>query len=136
MGGRLAGQPGDRQPPYLRARYRADPDFRARIRYACERGIPFSVYSGRVVADGEPDWLPEDRDVVAVWQAEEALRCSDCGTYEWEWEDDEFAYLPDHWTCLGCLYREQHSKQLGDSNQRLHGVKVALFRERSLHGGE
>lgn len=69
-------------------------------------------------------WLPEDRDVVAVWQSEEARRCPGCGTYEWEWEADEYAYVPDHWTCPGCLMIEQHAAQLESTT----GVKVGLFR--------
>lgn len=124
----MEGQPGGQHPPYLRDRYRFDGEFRSRVKYAAEHGIPLSVFLGRVPEPGEPVWLPEDRDVVAVWQSEEAKKCAGCGTYSWEWDDDAQPYEPDHYTCRGCQMIEQHAAQLTD--QSVDGVKVALYRRR------
>lgn len=62
-----------------------------------------------------------------MWTDEERHRCSDCGTYDWEWDADEYAYLPDHWTCPGCQMIDQRVRQL-QQDGRLDGVKVGLFR--------
>lgn len=36
---------------------------------------------------------------------EEGSRCSVCGTAEWEWKEDPFAYHPVIHTCIGCQKR-------------------------------
>jgi len=37
---------------------------------------------------------------------EEAQRCSTCGTADWEWSEDKFAYMPTVHVCQGCKLRE------------------------------
>jgi hypothetical protein len=32
-----------------------------------------------VPRDGEPQWLPEDRQAALAWQAEQNIRCNRCG---------------------------------------------------------
>lgn len=60
--------------------------------------------------------------VIAVTQ-ENASRCGLCGTSEWEWEEDPFAYHPVIHTCPGC----QKKKLLQDSDTpRPAGSSVRL----------
>lgn len=77
--------------------------------------------------EGEPYWLPEDRDIIAVWQAEQTGRCPDCGTFAWEWEGSDEPWHPDHYTCLGCEAHEQYRIGLNEATLR-KGTKFALFR--------
>ena len=37
---------------------------------------------------------------------EEAQRCGMCGTADWEWSEDKFAYMPTVHVCEGCKLRE------------------------------
>lgn len=47
--------------------------------YCAPRGIPLSVFRGRVVALGESQWSEDDWDAARQWQARENRRCQDCG---------------------------------------------------------
>lgn len=38
-----------------------------------------------------------------AYLAEEAKRCSQCGTATWEWEENKWAYEAATYTCQGCL---------------------------------
>jgi len=49
------------------------------LRYCAPRGIPLSVFLGRTVYPGEPQWLPDDVEAALEWQAEQARLCSGCG---------------------------------------------------------
>ena len=115
-------------PPYLRDRYRRDGEYRSRVDFACERGIPLSVFLGRVVEAGEPAWLPEDRDVVAVWQAEQHGKCPQCGTWRWEWDENPYAWFVDHDTCMGCLQVDGYRRQLSHEHTQLDGIRIGLYR--------
>lgn len=42
------------------------------------RSIPPSVFLGRVVARGMPEWLPEDREAALEWQAYQNSLCPGC----------------------------------------------------------
>ena len=43
------------------------------------RALPPSVFLGRVVAVGDPMWLPEDRVAALEWQAYHKTLCPGCG---------------------------------------------------------
>ena len=81
-----------------------------------------------MVEPGEPAWLPEDRDVVAVWQAEQAGKCPQCGTWRWEWDENPYAWFVDHDTCMGCLQVDSYSRQLSHEQTQLDGVRIGLYR--------
>lgn len=52
--------------------------------------------------------------VVAVWQEEQAQKCPNCGTFEWEWEEDPNAWHPVvHW-CLGCRGVQLEKRAISD----------------------
>lgn len=42
------------------------------------RAVPPSVFLGRVVPKGAPDWLPEDRDAALEWSAYQRSLCQGC----------------------------------------------------------
>lgn len=71
--------------------------------FCVERGVPHSVFLGRVVGDGEPTWLPEDRAKTVAALLEKAQVCHRCGTARWEWDEDPYAYEPVLEDCIGCL---------------------------------
>jgi len=75
----------------------------------------------------EPYWLPEDRDIVTVWQIEQRQRCHECGTFDWEWEEERTPWYPDHYTCLGCKGLSQHRK--ATEHNVTDGTKYALYKE-------
>jgi hypothetical protein len=44
---------------------------------------------------------------------EETLRCTLCGTAEWEWEHDKRAYAPVEEFCMGCYLKSVFTDDLG-----------------------
>ena len=48
-------------------RLRSDAAFRNRVRAASELTVPLSVFLGRTVAAGDPEWTPHDRHVAEAW---------------------------------------------------------------------
>ena len=61
------------------------------------------MFLGRAVRNGSPTWLSADRGYALAWQANKRATCNGCGTRQDEWDDDEHAYVSDHFTCPGCL---------------------------------
>jgi hypothetical protein len=68
-------------------------------------------------------WDPEDKAKVIAYMLENALRCSMCGTAEWEWEENRFAYTPVDKFCRGCYQKSVFGDQEGGS---LPGTNVTL----------
>jgi len=75
--------------------------------YCGPRGIPHSVFLGRVVRAGDAEWLPSDRDDALAWQAHENGRCGNCGTHPEEWREDPLAFHAHLNECQGCKQRER-----------------------------
>lgn len=82
------------------------------MEYCGERGLPHSQFL---------EWDEEDRAKVLAWVYENSLRCPSCGTAEWEWEQNKFAYHPVERICRGC-----ELKELGRSDTDHAGVYVTL----------
>jgi hypothetical protein len=99
--------------------------------YCAPRGIPHSVFLGRVVGPGEPVWLGADRDKALWWLIHDRQTCRGCGTRPEEWEDDLHAYVAAPHHCRGCEVRaaadEQFEKQ---STQHRRGTSMRLRRRR------
>jgi hypothetical protein len=55
------------------------PAERAALAYCGPRGVPLSVFLGRVVYPGEPQWLEDDAVAALEWLADEHGRCGGCG---------------------------------------------------------
>jgi hypothetical protein len=43
----------------------------------------------------------------------ETEKCALCGTADWEWEEDRFAYEPVLHQCWGCYYKSVYYESLG-----------------------
>jgi hypothetical protein len=65
--------------------------------YCHEKAIPHSVFLEQ--------WSPEDRDKLFAYAFEKATQCV-CGTSEWEWEENPYAYTATVQTCQGCQLKE------------------------------
>lgn len=70
--------------------------------YCGPRGIPYSVFMGRVVGVDGQQWLPSDREAALAWEAFESRRCKSCGTHPEEWSADKLAYHAHLMECRGC----------------------------------
>lgn len=93
-------------------------------------GIPYSTFTGRVVAPGEPQWTAQDQDLALSYLAGKGQECSRCHTREDEWKRDEDAYVVDEYVCEGCgrLDDEQQNIPEGEDASRryLRGRKTYL----------
>ena len=58
-----------------------------------------------------------------AFAAEKALRCSMCGTADWEWEEDFRRYEPVTVRCYGCYLKEV----AGAEADKQPGVRVELM---------
>jgi hypothetical protein len=66
----------------------------------------------------------EDRAKMLAFVAEEATRCQLCGTAQWEWDEDQFAYAPIEQHCRGCYLKRMAED---DSGSSLPGTTVNLI---------
>lgn len=66
--------------------------------------------------------------MVAVWQSEQAQRCPDCGTFEWEWEEDASAWEADIHLCLGCHSLEKVRDETHRTAKDPAGYKMRLYK--------
>lgn len=82
--------------------------------YCYEKGIPHSEFLS---------WDPEDRSKTLAYALEQSSRCQLCGTAEWEWEENRFAYEPQETFCRGCYLKEVASE--GKNN--LPGTTIDLI---------
>jgi hypothetical protein len=71
--------PSGESGPKIRARIREDPRFRIELEQARAYGKSHSVFTGRVVGTGEPEFLPEDTDGAVALAEEEGDTCPACG---------------------------------------------------------
>lgn len=95
------------------------------------------MFLGRVVEDGEPEWLPDDRDVVDMYLDEQGTRNS-CGHYPWEVE--ELAGLePGYRVCRLCAemgpYKEKVREQNRARQEDEHGLTFGWFTPREETDG-
>jgi hypothetical protein len=74
------------------------------VDYCAPRGIPLSVFCGRVVYAGDPQWTDDDRQAVYDWLAKQARTCSGCGQNldESLQKDNAFAYKAAGLRCHAC----------------------------------
>jgi hypothetical protein len=87
--------------------------------YCGPRGIPLSVFLS---------WAPDDQAAALAWQADEASRCPNCRTAEWEWAEDPNAYETETRVCPGCMRVHEASKASEDHRRQVGGVHVLLRR--------
>ena len=100
---------------------RYDQVFAMQVAWCTDKGIPHSQFL---------DWSVEDQQKVMASLLEERSRCKSCGTSEWEWESDRFAYSAAQHICNGCMRLDAANE---DSN-RSPGAKMVLV-PRKTGGG-
>lgn len=66
--------------------------------------------------------------MVSAVALERGERCPSCGTAQWEWKDDNYAYEPMNTTCIGC----QKKELLADASEKddapmPKGTTIRLF---------
>lgn len=94
--------------------------------YCGPRGIPLSVFLGRIVRPGvDPQWLPSDRDDALAWQAWDGQRCKSCGTHPDDWAEDKMAYHAHLHECRGCR-QQQRLAQSDEARAAGDGVTAVL----------
>ena len=59
---------------------------------------------------------------------ERAAHCTMCGTAQWEWDEDPYAYEPVFHTCPGCQKKDLLSE---DDTPRPKGTSVRLISKAS-----
>lgn len=82
--------------------------------YCVEHGIPHSVFL---------EWDPEDRAKHVAFILEQAERCTMCGTGQWEWDQNRYAYTAVDEFCQGCyqksVFQDTQSNSLPGTNVKL-----------------
>ena len=73
--------------------------------YCVEKAIPHSQWLS---------WSDEDRAKHTAYWLEQASTCQLCGTAEWEWEENKFAYEPAQKFCRGCYLKAQEAESAGN----------------------
>ncbi|MEU9405032.1 hypothetical protein AB0E08_04890 [Streptomyces sp. NPDC048281] len=88
------------------------------------------MFLGRVVAEGEPLWLPEDRDWALALAAVEADTCPDCGQpwSEATAEENEFGYRAELVRCHACTASAAAVTAYQDKGGKREGLHVHLTR--------
>lgn len=64
------------------------------------------------------EWDPDDRAKLVAHLLEVSRKCQMCGTSDWEWEEDRFAYEAAVHFCQGCLVKSaaQEDAPTGEGN--------------------
>ena len=96
------------------------------------------MFLGRVVEPGEPEWLPEDRDLVDMYLAEQKTRRS-CGHFPWQ--EDEVEHLePGYRVCAICAemgpYEEKIRQQNRERGEDQHGLTFSWYAPRGDDDGD
>ena len=68
------------------------------------------------------EWDPEDRAKLHAYLLEDSLRCTMCGTAQWEWDENRRAYHPVERFCPGCYAKAMQA----EDNDSLKGTTVEL----------
>jgi hypothetical protein len=109
----------------------------AALGYCGPRGIPLSVFLGRVVYPGEPQWTEDDARAALDWQAEDARRCPNGhDTAESMKKENAFAYRATPLRCHACFAAESAEAQmLGHKPNQHAGTLWRLSKIEETHDG-
>lgn len=83
------------------------------MKYCVEKGIPHDVWLS---------WSPESRSKHLAEMLFESEVCSLCGTAQWEWEENRFAYQTIEVFCQGCYIKAV----AGEGRSSLPGTTITL----------
>lgn len=95
--------------------------FAMQVAWCTDKGIPHSQFLR---------WDEADQQKVMASLLEERSRCKSCGTSEWEWAEDQFAYSTARHVCRGCMLLDAAQEDTGD----LPGAKMVLLPKDRVHG--
>jgi hypothetical protein len=99
------------------------------MEYCGPRGIPHSVFLGRIVGPTEPQWLDADRNKATWWLIHQRQTCPECGTRDEEWAADEDAYVPAMHFCRGCAVKTRADDEFERKRKQYRrGTTVQLTR--------
>lgn len=87
--------------------------------YCGPRGIPHSEFLS---------WPIDDQVKALGWQAEQNAACSQCGTRDWEWEQDRRAYRAEAYVCMGCLALGSAQKEHEKTAKTTPGLHIRLVK--------
>lgn len=89
------------------------------------------MFAGRVVAPGEPLWLPADMDLALAFKREQDTACGGCGQPIDESTDPKNArrYRAHEKTCYGCAVIDWRRDALSGEDGDLAGVRLYVTRE-------
>jgi hypothetical protein len=102
---------------------RYDSSLYMELSFCTEHGIPHSEFL---------DWEPDDRAKALAFVIEKSARCDMCGTAQWEWDKDPFAYEPVEKMCKGCYLK--HMAQEGSG--AMPGTTVSLEPTRGVQAAK
>jgi hypothetical protein len=85
--------------------------------YCGPRGIPLSTFLA---------WSVDDQQAALVWQSEESLKCPNCGTAEWQWEQDPNFAQAEARVCMGCQRVGTERKAYEKSAEHMPGLQIRL----------
>jgi hypothetical protein len=87
-------------------------------------GIPYSVFMGRVVGPGQPQWTDQDRRWALAY--EQAMRdlCPSCGGRRSVLEENPDAYVGQLSRCDGC--QTLHTEQQNIPEQAAHFMRAYI----------
>lgn len=107
-----------------------DPSERLALDYCAPRGIPLSVFLGRVVYPGEPQWLPEDTTAALDWHIEQAGRCPGCGHNQaTTTSKDPPDYDVEAVVCHACMARTREAQRMQGTRSEDMGAIYFRVRE-------
>jgi len=115
--------------PALRSLEDMSPEERLALAYCAPRGIPLSVFLGRVVGNGDPQWTPRDAEAAVLWHIEQSARCSGCGRPRNECMV-EFAEAPEYEVtpirCWACEARDKMSQEFREKGGSGSGLYMTV----------
>lgn len=84
------------------------------MKYCVEKGMPHDEWLS---------WSPESRAKHIAMMLYDAEACQLCGTAQWEWDENPYAYEPEEVFCKGCYIKAVMSEENKNS---LPGTTVNL----------
>jgi len=92
------------------------------LRYCAPKGIPLSVFFGRVVYPGDPQWTDDDALAALDWQADQDSRCPECNQPidEAMKKSNSYAYRAESVRCHGCHAIAAEASRLAGNQVSTH----------------
>ncbi|HEX5568023.1 MAG TPA: hypothetical protein VFY14_14035 [Streptomyces sp.] len=115
-----------RDPRRPGKRLTRDERFRRELELCEEYRIPHSQFLGL----GDGTWTERDRAKALAYREYKRTVCPQCGTRYDDWDhgedDQEDRYVAVLQKCVGCEVIADKQKELDDSGESTHGMKIAL----------